>query len=313
MRVVPLLFALGVFVARGAAAQEPAPVPFRVQFSGGLSCNAPQRFSDELLERSAHVRPARADEPGFAFRVDVREQARSMQGRLTLREPDGRVTVRNVAGATCSEVISALAVIAAVLVEPSATAERPESSGPAPSRAAGEGLGLGANVGFVVQGGVAPQPRPGVGFEANLDYETGSFASPLFALAYQRTLGSADAPTDNGTAQLEWWTVRASLCPVRWPETGRLALRPCGLFDLGRLEGTGTATENRASAGITWVAPGASVRLDAAPVDWLAVTVEAGVLAPLNRDRFVFDPGLEAYRPPGVGGLARLALGGRFQ
>ncbi len=303
------MLALGVFVTCEASAQE---VPFRVKFAGG-HCGTPQQFSDELLQRSAHVRPARADEPGFAFRVDVREQARSMQARLILREPDGRVTVRNVAGATCSEVISALAVIAAVLVEPSPTAERPESPPSAASRAEGGRLGLGASVGFVVQGAVAPQPRPGVGFEASIDYETGSFASPLFALAYQRTLGTAEAPTDNGTAELEWWTVRASLCPVRWPETGKLALRPCGLFDLGRLEGTGIDTELEASAGITWVAPGASARLDAAPVDWLALTVEVGVLAPLNRDRFVFDPGLVAYRPPGVGGLARLALGGRFQ
>ena len=57
-----------------------------------------------------------------------------------------------------------------------------------------------------------------------------------------------------------------------------------------------------------------SARLDATPLDWLRLTGEVGIFRPLNRDNFIFDPGrLVAFQSPLVGGLARLAVGGRFQ
>ena len=77
----------------------------------------------------------------------------------------------------------------------------------------------------MLQGAVAPDAMGGVGLEANTAFESGGILSPLFAIAYSRTL-TGEAQTENGTAKLDWWTFRASLCPVRWPESGRLALRP---------------------------------------------------------------------------------------
>jgi hypothetical protein len=313
MRGVWALLTLGVSLATPAAA-EPAFAPFLVESSEGLHCGSPEAFAAELQQRSERVRAARPGEAAFALRIEVREHEGSLLGRLTLREPNGDVTVRAVPGATCEEVIDALLVIAAVLVQPSPAPERVEPAAPVRPPAAAGPWAVGASFGFVVQGAVAPEVRPGIGVEANLAYEGGSIASPLFALAYSRTLATSSARTPNGTAQLEWWTIRASLCPLRWPVTGRLALRPCGLFDLGQLAAKGVETELEASKSVLWIAPGASARLDALPVDWLVLTAEAGIFRPLNRDRFVFDPGLVvAFQPPPVGGLARLALGGRFQ
>jgi hypothetical protein len=288
-------------------------VPFRVEFSSGFQCGTPDDFSAELSKRSQHVRPSSVGEQAFAFQIDVRDNEGTLEGRLTLREPGGRVTVRVVPGATCGEVIPALAVIAAVLVEPSAAVEQPPSAAPQPARPEPNRWALGASVGVVAQGAVAPEVRRGFAVEANVAYEGGDFLSPLFALAFVQTqLGTAR--TNNGLAELAWWTVRASLCPVRWPEAGRLALRPCGLFDLGRFHAAGKETVDAAEAIMTWVAPGASARLDAAPLDWLWVTAEPGVFLPLNRDRFRFDgDDLPAYQPPDVGGFGRLSVGGRFQ
>jgi hypothetical protein len=294
-------------------ADERTPAPFRVEFSQATNCGKPEEFSTELLRRSQHVRPARLGEEGFGFFVDVQQNEGSLEGRLTLREPDGRVTVRVVPGATCGEVIPALAVIAAVLVEPSAAAVEPEPLAAPVARPEPTGWGVGASIGLVIQGAVAPDSSWGITLEAHTSFESGSLLSPLFALAYSQTETGEDR-TPNGVAQLDWWTVRATACPVRWPEAGRVAGRPCGFFDLGRFHAEGTETERQADATMTWVAPGLSARLDAAAVDWLWLTAEAGVFLPLNRDKFFFEPRPEdAFRPPWIGGLARLAAGGRFQ
>jgi hypothetical protein len=324
MRAAHVFLALAALPVSRALGDAGAVVPVRAEFSSGLHCGTPDDFSAELQKRSQHVRPALGGERAFEFQIDVRDNEGTLEGRLTLREPGGRVTVRVVPGATCSEVIPALAVIAAVLVEPSAIGEQQPMRAPtAPPSARPEptGWAVGASVGLVAQGAVAPQTRLGFAIEASAAYEAGDWLSPLFAVAYARTEEGTATTPGIGTARLNWWTVRASLCPVRWPEAALLALRPCGLFDLGALQGAGEQTYRPGNTRVTWLAPGASARLDsfplawldAAPFDWLVITAEAGIFRPLNRDRFVFDPDLEAYRPPWVGGFGRLAAGGRFQ
>jgi hypothetical protein len=299
-----LLAACSLSASALAAAGE--PVPFHVEASG--RCGNGQAFETELLRRSRHVRPATARERGFAFQIEVLEHRGALRGRLTLTEPNGRVTVREVPAGTCDEVLPAMAIIAAVLVEPEQ--RRPDSAAPVRTEA---GLwGAGANAGVLVQGAVTPVAKGGFSLEANVDYDGGGWLSPLFALAYARTL-TERVPTESGVAEFEWWTLRASLCPARWPETGRLAMRPCALFDVGRLSAQGDETIDPASASMTWVAAGATARLDASPVGGLWVTGEAGIVVPFDRDRFYLDPGITAFAVPGVGGLGRLAVGGRFE
>jgi hypothetical protein len=313
MRAAHVFLALAALPVSRARGDAQTVVPFRVEFSSGVQCGTPDGFAAELSKRSQHVRPASGVEPAFAFQIDVRDNEGTLEGRLTLREPGGRITVRVVPGATCGEVIPALAVIAAVLVEPSAVVEQPVRPPPAPARPEPTGWAVGASAGLVAQGAVAPEIRRGFAVEASVAYEAGGVLNPLFALAYLRTqMGTVEK--EIGTAELVWWTVRASLCPARWPDTGRLALRPCALFDLGRLDAEGKGIDLPAESSMTWVAPGASARLDAAPLDWLWFTAEAGVFRPLNRDVFLFDPPrVDAYQPPRVGGFGRLAVGGRFQ
>ena len=179
MRAFPLLLALAVSPVPSALADGQPRAPFRVEFSEGLNCGKPEDFSAELLRRSQHVRPARSGEDGFAFRVDICQAEGSLQGRLTLREAGGRVTVRIVPGATCGEIIPALAVIAAVLVEPSATVERPWPPAPPAAAAPSGDWGFGANVGPVLQGGVAPKARWGINLEANTAFESGRAKSTV--------------------------------------------------------------------------------------------------------------------------------------
>jgi hypothetical protein len=264
------------------------------------------------------VRPAESGEEGFVFRIEIIEQQGLLHGRLGFREPNGRETVRVVPGASCDEIMAALAVIAAVLVEPSAEVEaEPEPIAPAPpDNEKALRWGVGAGVGPVLQGAVAPEPRAGIGVEGNVTFETEGFFNPLLAVSYNQTT-TATKEMPNGVALFEWWAVRTSFCPVRWPTRGWLALRPCPLFDVGRLQAKGDQTYRGAEVPVTWLAVGGSARLDVLPFRGFWLSLESGLFAPLTHEGFYFDqegaPRIRAFKIPGVGAFGRLALGGRFE
>src|SRR5262245_61371106 len=120
MRRKSLALAFLLLPFGSARAAPEAVTPFRVEYAPGAGCPRIEGFSDALMQRSRHVRPARSGEAGFVFRIELLEEQGSRYGRLSLLEPNGRQTVRVVPGASCGEIMAALAVIAAVLVEPSA-------------------------------------------------------------------------------------------------------------------------------------------------------------------------------------------------
>jgi hypothetical protein len=316
MRAKTLLLAC-ILPLQNLHSAEKSATPFRVEYSTGPQCEKLDRFSLELLARSRHLRPAAPGEYGFVFRIALYEERGQLRGRLSLREESGRETVRTVPGASCDEVVTALAVIAAVLVDSDAGLNRaPEPEAGARAQDAELGaLSAGAGVGFLRQGGVAPSTRSGLGIEADIALETASLISPLFALSYNYTLSESVA-TPSGTASLKWWALRSSLCPVTWPLHGPLRLRACGIFDVGELEGTGERTELPATESMTWLALGGSGRLSVVPFAGLALMLEAGLFAPLARDRFYFDPDqaeTTAFTVPSLGGFGRVALQGRFE
>jgi hypothetical protein len=324
------LVATWLLLSSTTFAAERSGAPFRVEYATSKICESSDDFSPQLLQRSHHVRHALPDEPGVVFRIEFFEEKGALRGRLTLRELDGRETARVVPGVSCEEVVAALALIAAVLIDPSAPVDSPHRAPARPpvddrSRAdtrtaprdskRSMRLGFGAGVSVLVQSAVAPDPNLGMGVEANTTLDSGGWLSPLFAVAANRTLTDT-ATTPNGTAQLSWWALRASACPVRWPERRWLALRPCALFDIGQLNGSGENTERRAESSGMWLAAGASGRVEAFVLQRLSLLAEGGILAPLRRDRFYFDPDSEtttAFEVPELGALARFAVVAHFE
>jgi hypothetical protein len=318
---------------RGALGAERASTIFWVVPAPIPRCATGEDFAVELLRRSPHARLGRLEEAALVFRVELFEEHGATRGRLTVRERGGHETVRVVPGVDCREVIIALAVIAAVLVDPgvpSGENSRSESAQPVDSlpaepkdsqprattvRLKPRGWGYGAGAGLLVQAGVSPTARYGAGVEAHIGLEAERVASPLFALGAYYTLPKT-VPTPSGEAELNWWTVRASACPFRWPAQASVILRPCALFDLGRLVGHGSDTDNnRRTESGTWVAMGGGARIDVIPVPGLWITVEGGALAPFIHHRFFFAPDSTAntaFETSSVGAFGRFALTGRL-
>jgi hypothetical protein len=326
-RALRLLVVVLLFGTQGALGAERTTTIFWVVPSAAARCATGEDFATEFLRRSKQVRLGRFEEADLVFRIELFEEHGAARGRLTVRERDGHETVRVVPGADCREVITGLAVIAAILVDPevpsrgssSAAAERLESrdsassTGTVPSTRPGWAFGAGA--GPLVQAGVAPSARPGAGVEAHIASKALRVVSPLFALGAYYTLAKT-VPTPSGSAELNWWAIRASACPFRWPEQSNVTLRACALLDVGRLTGSGSHTDGGQSRSGAWVAMGAGARVDLAPISGFLITLETGALAPLVPHRFYFAPDSEAntaFVTPDAAVFGRIALAGRLE
>jgi hypothetical protein len=118
----------------------------------GLDYRAPSEcperavFVRELETRTERVRTAEAGSQGLLV-VEITGTAAAARGEISFREPGGRVTERSIDGASCKDLVDALALIAVVLVDPDAqregedepAASSPSESAPGQAAAADDG------------------------------------------------------------------------------------------------------------------------------------------------------------------------------
>ena len=336
-----MLFGSGV-----AAADETAKIAFRVEYSDGSTCSNAASFAEQLLRRTERLRPADGNERSLAFRISIAPNGATLIGRLSVRELDGSETTREVPGATCEEVTTAMALIAAVLVDPNASTESgaepitepstpppllPETAAapplapspkpdPAPPRPAAKPksepsrLTFGGGAMFALEGAIGPEPTPALSLELEAALERNELTSPLLVIAFEYAFPTR-AETPNGVARLQWMAGRLTGCPLRFPASGRFALRPCVLVEYGNLEASGEETERRASTSMPWSALGGTLRGEYTVFGAFLVVLEGGFVAPLQRDTFYFDPPSPenvAFKVPSVGATARLGIAARF-
>jgi len=115
-----LAIAIGCFssVAFGQSAEE----PLRLEYRASVGCDDEQRFMAAVRARAPRARLARSDEPARVFQIDIEQGAKGTRARLTIREPSGQRTVRDLETKDCREAVDALALIAALAVDPQAVA-----------------------------------------------------------------------------------------------------------------------------------------------------------------------------------------------
>ncbi|HEX6764468.1 MAG TPA: hypothetical protein VF103_03300, partial [Polyangiaceae bacterium] len=309
VRYAPVLgwLLLLAFEHQPASAEEPARAPFSVEYSEGSVCTNAESFSEKLLQRTDRLRRANGSERALVFHIGIAPNGEALTGRISMRELDGSQTARDVPGATCEEVTSAMALIAAVLVDPNASAEplpepapepatppplplesapagsianprppdpappqKPLASTPTPSR-----FTFGGGAAFALEGAIGPGVTPALSLELEAAFERGELLSPLLVVAFERAFPTR-SETPNGVARLQWTTGRASGCPVRFPTSGPFALRPCALFEYGALAASGEQTERRASVSTTWSALGGTLRGEYSPLGPLLIMLDGG-------------------------------------
>jgi hypothetical protein len=102
-------------------------IPVRVDYRGAAGCGQESAFVERLLARSGHVRLASAGEPSPLLVVRVSRTSRTVHGHLVIHDVDGTQSSRDVDGDTCESVDSALVLVSALAIDPTAAGS---STGP---------------------------------------------------------------------------------------------------------------------------------------------------------------------------------------
>ena len=300
--------------ARAQSTEDPTAQPFRLVWSSSAGCHDASAFLAELADRTARLRRARTDEHAITLIIETFRREGGVRGQLTVRKPDGDLTVREVPGVSCQEVEAAMALIAALMVDPLAGQAHTKRAEP------------------VFQPDLAPQPKPaawslraehrlsgrtaatpklawGQALGAMLTYESG-LTKPSVALVAELTDGTATG--QRGSAELELAVARLAICPLGIQPGTAWDFRACATAELGRLHGSGFLTESPANKAIVWSSAGLELQARYELIGPLWLGLEGGFTFPFTRERFYIDPGETLHRVPSWGVAFGVGLGLRF-
>ncbi|MDB4937573.1 MAG: hypothetical protein JWP87_4545 [Labilithrix sp.] len=90
----------------------------KIDYETRPGCPDADTFVREVLSRAPRARVGSASDGARSLVARVRAGARGLEGVLSVRDADGHTTERAVHGQRCEELVTALAVIAALVIDP---------------------------------------------------------------------------------------------------------------------------------------------------------------------------------------------------
>jgi len=310
-----------VVPARRARAEDPIAEaePIRIRYAPPAQCPQDSTLVRQVLARTKKARPARDDEPARTFQATLRVRGPRVDGSLEVRELDGRASTRTVKGKTCEEVEAALALVAALIVDPRASTTPaaslilppstpepppppppptppPPPVPPPPRIVAPPAPRAIRPIPWRFESGIRAEARTGISSQPALGegvFLGAASASPRWdALAFRLSgtfAQSADVATAQGAARFRWLLARGEACPLHAGGTQLLA-RACLVVEGGAVLADGIDTPDAQTVVRPWLAPGLSVRGEWRVTVSVALELEVAGVAPLVRDSFGFGP-----------------------
>jgi hypothetical protein len=349
-RIARLAFVLGSCgtLAGPAHAASDEPELVHIRYDAPPVCPDIESFVKEVRARTSRFQLTDDSVEVRTFRIAITATQARFAGQMRVVDREGKVTLRSVEGTSCDEVVTTLAFVVALSLDPSALssmppeAEEDEPAVPAPivpapappesatppttpptassPRAANKEPAARPLAQWRALAGVAASVdalgAPGlvVGEAAFLGavLDRHAVLSPVVRLGVARAETGALA-AGAGHASFTWTVARLDLCPLRWPAEGLLAVRPCVRGDAGSLAAsTSSSVHDAQSPARPWGALGGFAALEWAPLKPLTVEVEASLSCPLVRETFYIAPSPSVYQAPSWVPGGALVLGGRF-
>ncbi len=315
------LAAAGALGGAGRAlAQQPELSGVRLDYQADARCPSRLLSSDvfiaEVHGRSPRIRISADASRSLVVRIarvpSVRG-ASKLAGRIELHEPDGTTTERSVAGASCEEVVSALGLVAALALDPTASSTDAAAPEPVPTAT----TTATASSSSAPDAGVPPdaddetnkpleQRRWSFGAGADGEVVFGASPDPLFAvpvfLEATRALGehwglggglrferAGETSLVQGIGADFTWTVAAlDLCAVL--RTGRVRFNTCVRSHGGVIDAHGEGVIPERSATRPWVDVGLALALRVRVAGPVFAEATGHVGAALVQDRFFLEP-----------------------
>ena len=331
-------------LARAAApdAGETEGPQFHLLYEASSGCPDRSAFLAAIHARTKRVHLAPMGDPAMELAVTIEASPESSIGQLEVREVDGTRQRRSVSNDRCSEVVEALALVVAVMLDPDAglgdeprpapqastqvrspeppaptsarRAERPvrteRPDAPKPNSSNDHQLSLGAELGAM--GAIAPVLAPAGGAFVDLDMAPGrSGLAPSFRLGIDVAGASSEAPAGR---QSYWWaggTVRG--CPVRAALGPFVDAAPCAALAVGAHHAATTGVQSPTASTTPWLAALVGVSVNWAVTTAFTLELQGGAAIPLVRRRFFLaEPDTTIFEIPAISGLGTVAGRWRF-
>jgi hypothetical protein len=303
-----------------APAALTAPEQVELRYLGGPECPGQASFVNDVASRIRRPIEWVSQNPSIQIVIRVAQTGAHATGTLEVVGRSGEPTRREFVGSTCAEISSALALVAALALDPNARtgplaapaeaepvtppapavepsptpapvmrpSPAPERE-PAPRRAEAAPryrAWLGPTAGVAL--GYAPQPLVVLGVSLGARAAMRRGFSPSFQLTpmWGKT-GSTGPSVSSGT--FAYALTRLQACPTELRVVPALSFEPCVAGELGRVaaRGEGSAVAVPVAVDRWWAAAGAALALHLSVGHWFS-RLETQALFPITRDKFVF-------------------------
>lgn len=337
-RITSSLLLAGVLFGRGVAA-EPAAAP--VEYVAPAGCPPVEAFTEQLAARTPMFREHAAE---HKVRIEVVGEPGGVLGRASLVLA-GHAAERELRAARCEEVVEALALVVAILIDPNADTRPIAVAAPAPVESAPASAPPPAAP--VVSRPpppprpVRPAPRPAPSprpADASYRFIAGAALAAEGAVFPELTLGprvffgassqrgwpwpsalrlagarlfSPRIRGEEGSVKGVLDVARADVCLLRLAE-GPLALEPCAGVDVGVLRIEGSHPRGGRESTDLYADVGALLRGSASFLDRFVAEVEVGADVPLVHYRYSFQGEAELFETATAGMHLGVGLGVRF-
>lgn len=332
---VRALIVAGVALAWLASPAGAAATPVALRYEAPEACPPASAFRAGVDGRTGRAQWVAPGAETVTLEVVVEVSDGGAQGRLVVRER-GRPppAPREVADATCATVVDALALVAALAIDPQASLApsapgplAPPATAPPPPEDAGlteprddvieapagpiVDAGPIADAGPIVAPPTSPAWRWSLGAQLGLTSALGPGAlqvqpiyvdvrrveatwTPSLHLGFA-VLVPRDVTSAVGSAELTRFAGQLGLCPVGLDVEG-FRLAPCAGIELGMLEARGLTVDNPRTARELWAGALLTLRSSARVGGPVSIDVEAGAAIPFTRPRA--RPPRPRRRPP---------------
>lgn len=285
--------AAAIALAAGSPARaEQETVELR--YAAPAECPSRAAFEAAILERAPNVRLAAPAQRVFAITIET--TADGFRGALVV----DRVADKELAAPSCVDLTSALALVTALAIDPSAGPQLVPAI-----RVVRRMHMLEADLDAMIEAGVGP----GALFAGALEVRWGP--SRLYALELAAIAGRDSVTHDGAEARFTWLAARPAACVLG--AAGRVALDACGHVELGAVLAAGAMIINQRDRTRLWLTAGlhgnARYPLGAHGFGLL----QLGASVPLVRDRYLFAPNVTVHATPGVTAWLVLGVGLRFR
>lgn len=272
-----------------------------VEYQAPAVCPNAEAFWDALIQRTRRVERAEGGAAEVQLRLNLQQTQRGILGRLDIVRDGFATEPRYVEAQECEGVLQALALTAALGIDPEALTrppdEEPEPLPPSPRSRSGNyyydapdplpstPLNWSTSLVFRTLAALPVDLRTSWGLAGGVSFR--SDGSPNWAPAV--TLGASalrsDVFSDDIEARFALYSGFARACPLRLHSAG-WGLRPCFAMEAGVLTAAGSNISNPEGTTNPWVAMGVELEVEYAFSTSWALQLNLAGLAPITPQRY---------------------------